>query len=65
METKRLYKVEEGKMIAGVCGGIAEYFNWDPSMVRIAAVLIACFAGTGLLAYIVAAIILPQKSSVV
>ena len=65
MEPKRLYKVEEGKMIAGVCGGIAEYFNWDPSMVRIAAVLIACFAGSGLLAYIVAAIVLPRKSSVV
>jgi len=65
MEPKRLYKVEEGKKIAGVCGGIAEYFNWDPSMVRIAAVLIACFAGTGILAYIVAAIILPRKSEVV
>ena len=65
METKRLYKIEEGKIIAGVCGGVAEYFNLDPSLVRIGVVLLACFAGTGLLAYIVAAIILPKKSAVV
>lgn len=61
---KRLYKVENGKMLAGVCGGIAEYFDIDPSLVRIlTAVLIAC-EGFGLLAYIAAAIILPKKSEV-
>ena len=44
-ETKRLYRVEKGSMIAGVCGGIAEYFNIDPSLVRIAAAALF-FAGT-------------------
>lgn len=56
---KRLYKSTSNKMICGVCGGIAEYFNIDPSLIRLAAVLIACFVGSGLLAYIVMAIILP------
>lgn len=65
MGSKRLYKVEEGKMLAGVCGGVAEYFNIDPSMVRIGLVLLACFWGTGVIAYIAAAIILPNKSAVV
>ena len=62
---KRLYKVEQGKMIFGVCGGIAEYFNVDPSLVRIGWVVLSLItAGTGLLAYIIAAIILPTKSSI-
>jgi len=64
MEMKRLYKIENGKMVCGVCGGIAEYFNIDPSLVRIGWVLLTFAAGTGLLAYIVAAIILPEKSAV-
>lgn len=63
MEPKRLYKIEQGKMIFGVCGGIAEYFNIDPSVVRIAALLLL-FTGGGLLAYIIAAVILPDKSKI-
>lgn len=63
METKRLYKVREGKMVCGVCGGIAEYFNLDPSLVRIAWVLFLFMGGSGLLAYIIAAVILPEKSA--
>lgn len=48
------------RRIAGVCGGIAEYFGWDPTIVRIIwAVMIFCY-GTGLLAYIIAAIIMPE-----
>jgi len=64
METKKLYKIENGKMICGVCGGIAEYLNIDPSLVRIGWVLLMFAAGTGVLAYIIAAIILPEKSTV-
>ncbi|MDF2821002.1 MAG: PspC domain protein [Clostridiales bacterium] len=60
-QTKRLFKSENDKMICGVCGGLAEYFNIDPSLVRIIAVVTA-FAGAGLLAYLVGAIILPEKS---
>ena len=58
---KKLYKVDQGKMICGVCGGIAEYFDIDVSLVRIATVIVGCMGG-GLLAYIIAAIILPKKS---
>lgn len=48
------------RRIAGVCGGIAEYFGWDPTIIRIIwAVMIFCY-GTGLLAYIIAAIIMPE-----
>ncbi len=61
---KRLYKIEEGKMISGVCGGVAEYFNIDPSLVRIGWVLVGLAGGAGILAYIIAAVILPNKSSI-
>jgi phage shock protein C len=64
MKNKKLYKVEDNKMICGVCAGIAEYFDVDPSLVRIGWVLLMFAAGTGLLAYIIAAIILPDKSKV-
>lgn len=61
---KKLYKIEQGKMISGVCGGVAEYFDIDPSLVRIAWVVLSFAAGSGVLAYIIAAIILPNKSQV-
>ena len=58
---KRLYKSNENKMLDGVCGGIAEYFNVDPTLVRLAWVVFCALGGSGLLAYIVAAIIIPRK----
>ncbi len=58
---KRLYKSIENKMLAGVCGGIAEYFNIDPTLVRLGWVLFSFLGGSGLLAYIIAAIIVPAK----
>ncbi len=61
---KKLYRIEEGKMVCGVCGGVAEYFNIDPTVVRLAWVVVSCWAGLGILAYIAAAIIMPPKSSV-
>lgn len=61
---KRLYRIEKGKMLAGVCGGIAEYFDVDPSLVRLAWVLFCAVGGSGVLAYIVAAIIIPKKSDI-
>ena len=64
---KRLYKLDQGKIICGVCGGIAEYFNIDPSLVRIIAVAASLLLGAGvagLIAYIIAACILPKKSDV-
>lgn len=59
---KRLYRSTTDKMVAGVCGGLAEYFDVDPVIVRLAWVMaIFCF-GTGLFAYLVAAIIVPKKN---
>ena len=64
MEKKRLYRIEQGSKIWGVCGGIAEYFDLDPTLVRLGwAFLVAC-GGTGILAYIIAAFVIPKKSEV-
>lgn len=57
---KRLYRSRKDKMLAGICGGLAEYFDVDPSLVRLATVLLCLYAGTGLLVYIIAAIIIPE-----
>ena len=50
-ERKRLYKSRNNKMICGVCAGIADYFNIDPSIVRVLWAVLALAAGTGVLAY--------------
>ena len=57
---KRLYKSSTNKMIDGVCAGIAEYFNIDPTVVRLLWILFSLAGGAGLLAYIIAAIIIPE-----
>ncbi len=61
METKRLTKSIMDRKICGVCGGIAEYFNVDPTLIRIIAIVFGVSGGTGILAYILAAIIMPEK----
>ena len=61
MEGKRLYKSNTDKKIAGVCGGIAEYFNIDATLVRLGWVVFSLLGGSGLLAYIIAAIIMPER----
>lgn len=60
MENKRLYRSSTNCMIAGVCGGIGEYFNIDPTLVRLAWVIFSMLGGSGILAYIIAAIIIPR-----
>lgn len=57
---KTLYRSRSNKMIAGVCGGIGEYFNIDPTIIRILWVLCS-FSGIGILAYFVAVIIIPEE----
>ena len=57
---KRLYKSNDNKMIDGVCGGIAEYFSIDPTVVRLAWVLFCTLGGSGIFANIIAAIIIPR-----
>ena len=61
---KRLFRSRTDKKIAGVCGGLAEYFGIDPTLVRLAWVLVAAFAGAGILAYIIAALIIPENPNV-
>ena len=58
---KRLYKSKENKMLAGVCGGIAEYFNLDPTLIRLGWIVFSALGGSGILAYIIAAIVIPQN----
>ena len=58
---KRLYRSKGDRMLCGVCGGIAEYFGIDPTLVRLAWVLFCALGGSGALAYVIAAIIIPRK----
>ena len=58
---KKLYKSGKNKMIDGVCAGIADYFGIDPTLVRLGAVVLTCFAGGGILAYIICAIVIPRE----
>ncbi len=59
MATKKLYK-SKNKMVSGVCAGIAEFFNIDPTIIRVIwAILALCF-GTGILAYVICALIIPE-----
>ncbi len=58
---KKLYKSNQNKMLDGVCGGIAEYFGSDPTVVRLIWALFSLMGGCGILAYIIAAIIIPRN----
>ncbi|MEE0718515.1 MAG: PspC domain-containing protein [Oscillospiraceae bacterium] len=58
---KKLYKSNQNKMLDGVCGGIAEYFGIDPTVVRLIWALFSLMGGCGILAYIIAAIIIPRN----
>ena len=58
---KRLYKSNREKMLDGVCGGISEYFDLDPTVIRLAWVVFCAMGGCGILAYIIAAIVIPRN----
>jgi len=60
--SKRLYRSSLDKQLGGVCGGVAEYFELDPSLVRIGAILLLLVGGTGFLAYLVAWFVIPLDS---
>ena len=65
MGQKRLYRTEGNyKMIAGVCGGIAEYFDLDPTLVRVAWAIATLCGSVGFWAYLACSIIVPKKSDV-
>jgi len=61
---KRLCKSRTDKMLCGVCAGVANYFNIDPTIIRLLVVVFTLGAGSGLLAYIIAAIIMPEEESI-
>mgnify|MGYP002658965996 CR=1 FL=1 len=60
MDTKRHYRSRKEPRICGVCGGVAAYFGIDPTVVRMAFVLFIFAGGSGILAYLIAAIIIPD-----
>ena len=59
---KRLYKSNTDKKLDGVCAGITNYFNIDPTLIRLAWVIFTLAGGCGLIAYIIAAIIMPREA---
>ncbi|MBQ8592301.1 MAG: PspC domain-containing protein [Lachnospiraceae bacterium] len=58
---KKLERSKMNRMICGVCGGIGSYFNLDPTLIRILWVIFSVAGGAGIIAYIVAAIIIPEE----
>ena len=61
MEQKKLFRSIDNRMICGVCGGVGNYFNVDPTLIRLVWVLASILGGSGLLVYIIAAIIIPEE----
>jgi phage shock protein C len=60
MSAAKLYR-GRNKKIAGVCSGIADYFGWDPTVVRLAWIVFLLVGGSGILAYIIAMIVMPER----
>ena len=61
METKKLYKSRKDSYIDGVCGGIAEYFGIDSTLVRVGLIIFCLMGGSGVIAYIIAMCIIPKQ----
>lgn len=58
---KKLYRSLTNKKLCGVCGGLAEYFEMDATIIRLIWAILVVFAGTGLLLYIIAALVIPTN----
>lgn len=63
MENKKLLRSRSNRMLAGVCGGVAEYFNIDPTLVRIIYVILTFAGCAGLLVYIIMWLIIPEEKN--
>ena len=63
--TRRLYRSQDDRVIAGVCGGLGAYFGIDPTIVRVIAVMSIFVGGTGIIAYLILAIVVPLEGSTV
>lgn len=59
---KKLYRIEQGKKVCGVCGGIAEYFNIDPTVIRVGWAVVSVFMPVAIVAYVIAAVVMPVKN---
>lgn len=57
---KRLYRSRTNRRLAGVCGGVAEYFGWDPTLVRIAWIMLTLLGGSGVLLYLIFWLVMPE-----
>lgn len=64
MNKKRLYKSSRNKKICGVCGGIAEYLNMDPTVIRLITAIIALVWGSGIILYIIMAFVMPYDNEI-
>ncbi len=64
MNGKKLYRSETNKMLCGVCAGVAEYFDIDPTLIRLIWIGLTCIGFSGIIAYVVAAVIIPTQSNV-
>ena len=62
-ETRKLYRSRTNRQVAGVCGGLAQYFNLDVTLIRILFVVLAVLGGSGLLLYVAMWIIVPNEPS--
>jgi phage shock protein PspC (stress-responsive transcriptional regulator) len=58
---KRLYRARDGRIVAGVCAGLADYFGVDPTLVRLVFAVVTIFGGAGVLAYLLAWIVIPEQ----
>lgn len=59
---KRLCRSRSNRTLAGVCGGIAEYYGWDPTLVRVAWIVLTLLGGSGILLYLIMWLVMPEAS---
>ena len=58
---KRLYRSRSNRTLAGVCAGIAEYYGWDPTLVRVAWIVLTLLGGSGILLYLIMWLVMPES----
>ncbi|HET9303514.1 MAG TPA: PspC domain-containing protein [Propionibacteriaceae bacterium] len=61
-ESRKVYRSRNRRMVAGVCGGLADYFDIDPTVIRLLFLILAVFGGSGLVVYLVMWIVVPDAS---
>ena len=61
-QLKRLLRSRNDRRLAGVCGGIGEYFGWDPTLVRVAWILLTLLGGSGILLYLIFWVVMPEAA---